>query len=325
MKNLIIERSGRNPRRIKRLINSFVLEYHLNRSWDEIGVENLVKVVLLQHFYPGFYRLLANPRAEDPIVEFLKYHGFRSAVRQGGGERDATQWQELFADRGLRPPPAKADDGVLAAHLERLERELPAEFPLLAADRDFVGLVGSLNGPVSSRQLRQQLRRPLTPDFAAEYRYVPRLEQHWVGFEARNVPRTPLSVSVPRSGLTGLAGLRILWIDDQPLTNQRVIDFLTAQGARVTAATDRATALDAFKTAKPSVVLSDFGRDGVPDAGIDDMEYFRENGVYDGPVIFCSGRGTAERQARLTQLGALGPTNDENEIVRLVMQIAAKD
>ncbi|MDT7797250.1 MAG: hypothetical protein QOI78_683 [Actinomycetota bacterium] len=97
-KELIIARSGRNPRRIKRLINSFVLEYHLNRSWNEIGLENLVKVILLQHFYPGFHRLLADPRNKDLISEFLAYCELRAARRLDG---EVTA--ELLESKGLPP------------------------------------------------------------------------------------------------------------------------------------------------------------------------------------------------------------------------------
>ena len=36
VKGIVIERTGRNPRRIKRLINSFVLEYSLDPGWASL-------------------------------------------------------------------------------------------------------------------------------------------------------------------------------------------------------------------------------------------------------------------------------------------------
>jgi hypothetical protein len=166
MKNVIIERSGRNPRRIKRLINSFVLEYHLNRSWDEVGVENLVKVIMLQHFYPGFFQILTNPRHDDPITEFLRYNEFRSAVLRDD-EVNLDGWTVMFHAKGLKPP---RGDKELEGFLTNLEKELPAEFPTLAADRDFVALIASFDGDgIDTNRLRQLLRRPLTAaDRAAE-------------------------------------------------------------------------------------------------------------------------------------------------------------
>lgn len=320
MKSMITERSGRNPRRIKRLINSFVLEYHLNRSWAEIGVENLVKVVMLQHFYPGFYRIMANPRAEDPIAEFISYHRFRSVVRQGG-DREPEEWRDLFDGKGLKPPLPDAKEEVLTRHLEILERELPPEFPALAADRDFVGLIESLNGPVDPEQLQKLLSRPLTPDFASTYR-APEFDHDWL-LEFSVEPRQRLILSPGMSG--PMTGMNILWIDDHPLSNKRLTDLWTTRGANVTIATDRTSAIEALERTKPAVILSDFGRHGVADAGIDDLEFFRSAGLYTGPVIFCSGRGNRERRRRVAELGALGPTNDENEINRLVSGIASPE
>ena len=121
-----------------------------------------------------------------------------------------------------------------------------------------------------------------------------------------------------------LAGTSIVWIDDQPETNRSLITFLTARGASVVLATDRASALEAFQQGEPTVVLTDFGRGGDPDAGIDDLAFFRSTGRYEGPVLFCSGRGTAKRRRRIVELGALGPTNDENEIVRLIFAIKSE-
>jgi hypothetical protein len=153
MKNVVIERTGRNPRRIKRLINSFVLEYHLSRSWDQFGAGNLMKVIMLQHFYPEFYRLLANPKYHDPIREFLTYHEYRTAVKHGE-EGDPDRWAELFASTDVR-------SSQTAEALAGLEETLPSEYSELSADRDFVALLDSIDVP-SKRLVEHLRRRPLT-------------------------------------------------------------------------------------------------------------------------------------------------------------------
>ena len=85
------------------------------------------------------------PRGEGDITARWE------AVRQG--DLGTGDWQGLFTSRQLRPP---ADDG--AAGLADLEHELPACFPELAADRDFVALVRRLGGP-----RKDDLLRNLTP------------------------------------------------------------------------------------------------------------------------------------------------------------------
>jgi CheY-like chemotaxis protein len=316
MKNLIIERSGRNPRRIKRLINSFVLEYHLNRSWDDIGVENLVKVVMLQHFYPGFYRTLTDPRVEDPIDEFQRYYELRTAVKQD--TTPAEGWRTLFVDKGIKPPDRER---VLASELIELERELPVEFPTLAADRDFVALVRSFDGKLNPEQLPRLLRSPLTPTLAVDYGR-PEVEDMgpWTPWTAWSMSvRSP----VRPTGTDSFPGMQILWIDDHPQFNRKLIEFLTRRNASVVTATDRASALEAIARARPDVILSDFMRHGAVNAGIDDLAYLRTKRVYDGPVIFFSGQGSPSRQRSAEELGALGPTNDENQIVDWLKEIAA--
>ena len=276
MRSVIIERSGRNPRRIKRLINSFVLEYHLNRGqWHEVGVANLVKVVLLQHFYPAFYGTLIDPRNDDvdPISQFRDYHELRANAPEEG--------------------------------LADLERELPPEFPALAEDRDFVALIESFGEKHNVEQVRRLLRRsPLTvgPDYAPI----------GPGSELRAAMRVPIRDDTPVT----VRGLHILWIDDKPFSNGRLIQFLEDHGATVATATDRASAVTEIGRVRPDVILSDLTRDGDSDAGLDDAEFLRANGLFDGLVIFSSGRGSPAQVRRAGEFGALGPTNDENDIVR---------
>jgi predicted RNA-binding protein with PIN domain len=210
MKSVVIERTGRNPRRIKRLINSFVMEYHLSRSWDELGMENLVKVIMLQHFYPEFYRLLANPKYPDPIREFLMYHEYRTAVKQGG-EWTQARWAELFESTEV--PPSHTTEALAA-----LEGELPSEYRELVADRDFVVLLGSIDVP-SKRLVEHLRRRPLTTadpsapvsrptDLAALERLLTLPTLHVV-VDGYNVTRTgypELSLEEQRDRLAGQLG-----------------------------------------------------------------------------------------------------------------------
>ncbi|WP_215546387.1 P-loop NTPase fold protein [Amycolatopsis sp. CA-230715] len=318
MRNMIVDRTGRNPRRIKRLINSFVLEYHLDRSWDDFGPENLVKLVLLQHFYPAFYGLMADPRELEPVQEFLAYQKFHGMVRQGAYQ-DPERWRQLFLAKGIRPPERTPSADELSTHLRELEHELPDEFPVLAADRDFVELVKSLNRSLGPDQFRLLLRKPLTGG-PAHSPFLPPAPQHLAESPLVHSPRVPLAET---SDPARLPGFRVLWIDDHPGSNRRLIDHLTRLGAVVTTAVNHTAALAAFEETAFSIVLSDLTHGADPEKGLTDLAHYREHGIYHGPVIFCSGKASPEIPDRAARLGALGPTNDENEIMRWISLVAS--
>lgn len=304
-KNVIIGRSSRNPRRIKRLINSFVLEYHLNRSWDEVGVANLMKVIMLQHFYPGFYRLLASPREDNPITEFLAYRELRTALKQDMAA-DTQPWADLFESKGLRPSTA----------LSELEDELPAEYSSLAADRDFLALLESIDVP--SEQLLEQLqRRPLAVEPAVEVSTEPLMPDRQI----RRAPRVPVRPGEPRR--SALHGLRVLWIDDQPYSNIGLAEYLRSCGVHLEQVTGLAEAASMFREPRPDAVLSDLGRGFDDDRGVTDLILLRKNDTYVGPVLFVSGRlPDLALQERIRRLDADGPTNSEEDVVRWLERIA---
>jgi CheY-like chemotaxis protein len=291
MKNLLIERTGRNPRRIKRLINSFVLEHHLDRAWDELGAENLVKVILLQHFYPEFHSMLISSTEDDPVTKFLQYQGFREFVKHGT-DRDPTGWQKLFATTAVRAPEPDASKDELDACLNEVVQELPVGFPELAKDREFVALLESL--PTGSEQWRRLLRKPL---------------------------RSALASSAEPSVFRGM---RVLWIDDYPDNNAGPMARLTAGGALVETAIDRDAAVMALRRLQPTVLVSDIGRGEDPQAGFTDLKYLQDHSLYRGPAFFYTGSVTPARLSQAQALGANGITADTSELLNWLTELATQ-
>jgi hypothetical protein len=60
IEGILAARTSRNPRKIKRLINSFSLEYQLDSAWRQPPLSSglLITAILLQHLYAPFYDLL---------------------------------------------------------------------------------------------------------------------------------------------------------------------------------------------------------------------------------------------------------------------------
>jgi hypothetical protein len=123
-RQIVVQGTERNPRRIKRLINSFILEYRLDPVLASLGAETLISVILLQHFYPEFYRLLARPQGPDVANEFLTYQGLRSRLQLGDSPDESDR--EFFREHGARPPAVEREDNDAVS---RLEQFLPVVFP----------------------------------------------------------------------------------------------------------------------------------------------------------------------------------------------------
>ncbi|WP_419999690.1 KAP family P-loop NTPase fold protein [Streptomyces boninensis] len=167
--DVLAERTGRNPRRIKRLINSFVLEYQLAPQWWGFGPEALIHVVLLQHLYPDFYRAAARPGGRDMVSDFLAYRQARSVLRgvadigavssvaEGDAPSPHNPVTELFSSLELAVP-AISPGADLTDHLSELEEALPPAFTQLVTDDDFVTVLTDIESMEQANQLWQHVR-----------------------------------------------------------------------------------------------------------------------------------------------------------------------
>jgi len=165
---ILADRSSRNPRRIKRIVNSFVLEHQLNPAWRRPPLDSsqLVTAILLQHLYTPFYDYLTDEESsDDPIGDFLDYAKMRARMSNPPGPNDAW-WsvvRRTFQKQGMSAPDRSASNSdKLIADVERLERDLPGDFPVLARSGAFVALLTGVGDKGARQALRAQLvSRPL--------------------------------------------------------------------------------------------------------------------------------------------------------------------
>ncbi|GES30288.1 P-loop NTPase fold protein [Streptomyces angustmyceticus] len=315
---LLAERSARNPRRIKRLVNGFVLEATLNPMWDEFAPEAVVRTLLLQYFYPDFYRMVAGAAGSgtgDVIAEFRTYQRVRALLRAPGRIPEA----ELpTVTRFLREHDLPEEDvrrsGVV---LSRLERQLPSGFPEMVGDQEFTSLIDGLVALPRSGELLRRLREGAA--LPAEVRPEP------VAYSGPPPARVPSSA---RSGARTapsradlLRGVRILWVDDHPRNNDSLAGAFRAAGAVVRIAEDSRAADDALAVETPTLIISDIERGGNPREGLEHVARLRRDGRYTGPVVFYAGRVTPEREAVARELAA-HMTSSGSEIERLIVRAA---
>ena len=309
---LLADRTARNPRRIKRLLNGFVLESRLNPLWKGFAPEVLFRTVLLQYSYADFYRLLVGDEesSRDAVSEFQAYHRIRQVLRRVTGT-DPTEesWVEVarfFAEYKVSPP-LRPDHDDWGRSLAELERELPSGFAELAADRQFVSLVAELMQMSEAKKLVEQLRRqPLV--------VCPGVEGSSKALEAGGAE--PL-MTMERA----YQGLRVLWVDDHPKHSERIARELRSKGAEVTEERDAGAANNLLRSGSDSahtdfnLLISDFAREGDSDAGFRTVQDWRKDGTYTQQVIFFSHRVTPAREARAAELKAR-VTSSEDQLLR---------
>ncbi|WP_236060264.1 P-loop NTPase fold protein [Actinacidiphila acididurans] len=163
--DLVAQRSARNPRRIKRLINFFLLEALLTPLWDQVAPETVIRTLLLQYLYPGFYRMMtlppAGPAGQDVVAEFTDYRQVRTVLRAmpgGAGPVDRTAQEQVrtFLTRQGLPPHDSFDRPTET--LAELEQQLPTDFPALVADPSFTSLLDELLAATGAPDVLRRLR-----------------------------------------------------------------------------------------------------------------------------------------------------------------------
>jgi CheY-like chemotaxis protein len=118
-------------------------------------------------------------------------------------------------------------------------------------------------------------------------------------------------VAVPQAH-RDLAGLRLLWLDDNPENNEFMIEHLVTRGAVVYAATTGEHALQLLARVRLNVLVTDINRYG-SNVGFADLRALRDAG-FAGPALFFTSRLTEENRTRAKDAGAEGIVSSTDEI-----------
>jgi len=298
-RDLVIDGSRSNPRRVKRFINAFVLAYGLDPGWREFRPQSLIRVQLLQMYFPEFARMLEHPSERDPAEEFLDYRRAREALRrrQGLGARETIEKVLVGIGLGVTREMLEADpDGVL----KLLEENVAVSFVALADREDFCSLVQSLAEASDWSALRAALAEGALPSLS------PPLS------EGEEQPPS-LVEQLLRS--RELEGLRILWVDDEMERNELLAHDMEERGAHLSLTTSREEMVDALEKLDFDVLISDIYRPGAPEGGLDAVQELA--GQTPRTVIFFTSRVTQSRLDRAHRLGAT-LVNDEASLMGLL-------
>jgi len=268
-RSLVIERNARNPRRIKRFLNGFVLTYGLDQQWRQFSPETLIRVHLLYMYFKPFSDLLERPGERDPVEEFIEYYAARDVLRRRG---DLELVEPAFKSHELAMPPDASHDVLLS----ELENNLPVAFKTLAAQDGFGTLVESLAQAPDWPELRDQLAEG----------------------------RTPVVVSNDAEPAVAPLELSVVWVDDEPDHNRKYVQALQNAGALVVTSQDTEHVRTVLAHGPVDVLISDIGRDGRPEGGFEDLRALRAEGLAPRTVFFFTTRVTPARQAAAAELGS---------------------
>jgi CheY-like chemotaxis protein len=253
----------------------------------------LIKLLILETYFPEFIRLFTTAEAKNPIQEFLDFAAASDALRRG--KPDDSNVGSVLTFYKLSPE-APTDE-----LLTRLQAIAPETFVRLANDVDFRSLADGLSHPDDQAVILAKVRRRRERETQ-----VPATET--AGQEA------PFSSQAARGlrPIPEVAGRRILWIDDKPENNLRLVEALRSSGADVETMFEGEGAAMLLPSYQPDLIISDIGRGERREAGFEDVEMFRERGLHDGPVVFYTARVTGARRTRAKEIGAkMAATEDE--------------
>lgn len=174
VRRTLTESCGRNPRRIKRIINSFILEYELSPGWKRTPLSSyhLLIAIVLQHLYTPFYDLVVRGQFDDPISEFLAYAELRQTLQEqripsAGGWQDAgagARDQLMKALARYEVYPSKDEETDRNRVIGLLDEHLPEEFSALVGNRRFRALLTSMSEESREPFLKQLLFHPLVTE-----------------------------------------------------------------------------------------------------------------------------------------------------------------
>ncbi len=160
---------------------------------------------------------------------------------------------------------------------------------------------------------RQSIEAAAAIGAAAERRAMPSRPSQL----ARTVETAIASMRRPR-----LAETSILWVDDNPSNIEYESTALTALGAKVTSVLDTAPALPQLSARRFDLVISDMSRPSGKYAGFALLHAIRER-RNEVPVVFYTSSNALENEQEALRRGALGATNDPQELLKLVIGILA--
>jgi hypothetical protein len=152
--NLLVERSDRNPRRLKRFLNTFVLSHQLDDRTSRLQPEEHIKMLLIRMYFPELFRSILVEPGRDVLGQLIELARLRAAVRAGTDFDESTLGWLCTVTGVAQPTSGESSESVLA----RLEKDAPELVVTLSRDSYLFSLAWSLGTPDQRASLLERTR-----------------------------------------------------------------------------------------------------------------------------------------------------------------------
>lgn len=151
----LADQTRRNPRRIKQIINGFIVESALSPKWAR-NPELLIRAELIYQLYPRLYWLLIDDtNHRDLIGDFIDYNNLRDRA----SDADSMWWidvDELLRSYHVQMASATKKDPIEA--IEKLRKKFPEPLGELANDGKLANLLKGIGNKTASAKFDAMLK-----------------------------------------------------------------------------------------------------------------------------------------------------------------------
>jgi CheY-like chemotaxis protein len=145
--------------------------------------------------------------------------------------------------------------------------------------------------------------------------------QEFANFVREQARKLPVVAATSPADQASLQGRHLLWVDDKPVNNIYERNIMERLGATIVLATSTQEALEKVSQGSYDTIISDMGRAErqgyAARAGYDFLDELRRANVMT-PFIIYAGSNTPEHKAEAKRRGALGSTDNPQELLQLV-------
>lgn len=119
----------------------------------------------------------------------------------------------------------------------------------------------------------------------------------------------------------GMERAKILWVDDNPINNEGIIDVYQNQGVDFDLAINTSQALRYLSKNKYDLIISDMGRGSVRDEGVKMIKSIKQSIPNPPPIyIFCSRMANENYGKQAIDEGAVTVTSSPKELILNIMK-----